>query len=148
MPKRAFLERADVAPSQRVTCPDCVTFVEFGEGIRGPAFEQEGRRHFYTVAGAGPFRRSRCGPRYGVSPSFFHGVAKFCTHWLGHLAAQRYPDDHLAEQKSPTWVRALIRDVYLTRPPRRAAVIAVTARLLDISPQQVYVWLPPDRKKS
>ncbi len=140
MPFQPSLKRGDIGPAQRVICPACNAFVEVVGGIRGPAFEEEGRRHFYTVQG--PMRRSRCGPRYGVSPTFFRGVSNACEHWLvDHLADEVDPSSHLARQQLPSWVLTLIRDVDFSDYVGRDVAVTVCAKLLGISRQQVYAQL-------
>jgi len=138
----ASLKRADVAPGQRLTCPACDAFVGVVGGIRGTAFEEEGRRHFYTVAGTGPFRRSRCGPRHGVSSSFFRGVWNACGHWVvDHLNIEDDPRAHVARQDLPSWVPSLIEHIDFEICAGRGAAITVCAELLGVSPQQVYAQL-------
>jgi hypothetical protein len=134
---RLPLKRADLAPAQRVRCSACHAFLAVVGGIRGSAFEEEGRRHFYAVAGTGTFRRSRCGPRFGVSPSFFRGVFNACERWVEHLTEEERLDAHLASQELPAWVPALLRGVSFRRTP----ATTVCAELLGISRQQVYAQL-------
>jgi hypothetical protein len=138
----ASLKRSDVEPGQRVTCPACNVFVQVVRGIRGEAFNEEGRRHFYTVMG--PLRASRCGPRYAVSPHFFRGVSNACGHWLvDHLAFEDDPQTHVTSQDFPSWVASLIRDVDFSRKVGRDAAVTVCAELLGISRQQVFAQLAP-----
>jgi hypothetical protein len=145
----ASLKRSDMEAGQRVTCAACRVFVEVVGGIRGEAFEEEGRRHFYTVMPHHHLRASRCGPRYVVTPYFFHGVHNACGRWLvDHLDretiaeyAENDPRRHLAAQDLPPWVPLLIRDIDFDRLVGRDAVVTVCAALLGISRQQVYAQL-------
>jgi len=121
-------------------CWKCNALVEVVGGIRGPVFEEEGRRHFYTVMG--PMRRSHCGPRYGVSPYFSPGVSNACGHWVvDHLAFEDDPHAHLASQELPPWLPSLIQHVDFSRLVGRDAAVTVCAELLGISRQQVYAQL-------
>ena len=139
----ASLKRSDAVAGQRVTCAACDDFVGIVRGIRGESFEAEGRRHFYTVSGSGPLRASRCGPRFVVSPTFFHGVYRACRRWL--MDHPYFPEDdfpaHVASQHLPPWVLVLIRDVDFSRSVGRDAAVTACAELLGVSRQQIYAQL-------
>lgn len=132
---------AEVSLAQRVRCATCRAFVDVVGGIRGENFEGEGRRHFYTVQRA--TRRSRCGPRFGVSPAFFRGVFNASHRWVaGHPYFEEQDfAAHLAAQDLPSWVSSLIRDVDFERIVGRDAAVTVCAVLLGVSRQQVYAQL-------
>ena len=143
----ASLKRADVKPGHPVTCVRCEIFVQVVGGIRGTAWEREKRlRHFYTVAGSGRLRKSSSGLRFVVTPFFFNGVYRACEHFLiDHLEKIDSPQcgalEHVRTQALLPWIAELVRSVDFDQPMGKDVVVRFCAKLLDISPQQVYAQL-------